>query len=288
MAPKADLRTGFNSASAPRNARIRRGGHSLVEPLESRIAPAGGVFDLSQLNGSNGFKVTGGAQSVLSGYSVSDAGDINGDGFGDVAVSDPYAEANGDSSGGAYVIFGRATGLPSDINLDSLNGTNGFRINGIVAYDRIGRSVSSAGDVNGDGFDDLIIGAPFADPTTFGSRGTAYVVFGRASGFQATLDLSGLNGANGFRLQGVGDTDLTGISVSGAGDVNGDGFDDVIVGAPRAASNGYASGATFVVFGRANGFTPVVPLAGLNGTNGFRVSGAVAGDYSGYSVSTLR
>ena len=66
-----------------------------------------------------------------------------------------------------------------------------------------GSSVSTAGDVNGDGFDDLIVGAPCADPNGSGS-GASYVVFGKASGFAATSNLSTLDGTNGFRLDGVG------------------------------------------------------------------------------------
>ena len=88
-------------------------------------------------------------------------------------------------------------------NLWDLNGSNGFAINGIAADDRSGRSVSSAGDVNGDGFDDLIIGARSADPNGISRAGQSYVVFGSNSGFGAGLNLSELNGSNGFALNGI-------------------------------------------------------------------------------------
>ena len=86
--------------------------------------------------------------------------------------------------------------------------------------------------MNGDGFDDLIIGAPGADPGGDFS-GSSYVVFGKAAGFASTFDLSSLDGANGFRLDGVASFDAYNsfLSVASAGDVNGDGFDDLIVGA---------------------------------------------------------
>src|SRR5262249_23918102 len=128
------------------------------------------------------------------------------------------------------------------------NGSNGFQINGEAAWDFSGSSVSSAGDFNGDGFDDLIIGASSADPNGLES-GASYVVFGRASGFGANLELSSLNGINGFQINGESAADFAGAWVSSAGDINGDGFDDLIIGAPGADPNGSYSGAAYVLFG---------------------------------------
>ena len=122
------------------------------------------------------------------------------------------------------------------LELSSLDGTNGFQINGEAADDRSGFSVASAGDINGDGFDDLIVGATRADPNGSDS-GASYVVFGKASGFAANLNLSSLNGSNGFQINGEAVGDVSGISVASAGDVNGDGFADLIVGAPGADAN---------------------------------------------------
>jgi hypothetical protein len=154
---------------------------------------------------------------------------------------------------------------PSFLSLANLNGRNGFRLEGVDNLDYSGRSVASAGDVNGDGFDDVIIGAFQADPNGVNRAGESYVVFGSGAGFPAAMSLADLDGQNGFRLDGIDAGDRSGLSVASAGDVNGDGFDDVIVGAYGAYQNGNReAGESYVVFGSDAGFPAAMSLAELN------------------------
>ncbi|MEO8350864.1 MAG: integrin alpha, partial [Chthoniobacteraceae bacterium] len=132
-----------------------------IEPLEARIAPAA-VVQLSDLDGANGFDISGVAAGDKSGFSVSGAGDINGDGIDDVIIGAHRADTNGSDSGASYVVFGSSTPFAASLNLSGLTGANGFKISGVAAGDYSGRSVSGAGDINGDGIDDLTIGAWYA------------------------------------------------------------------------------------------------------------------------------
>ena len=257
------------------------------QPLNN--SPFGAVFELSSLNGSNGFVINGIDLFDTTGNSVSSAGDFNGDGFDDILIGSFLAdqEQNGIFSvGETYIIFGSDAGFASPFNLSTLNGANGFVINGIDDSDFSGRSVSSAGDINGDGFDDILIGASLADPNGNSSSGETYVVFGSDGPFAASLDLSALNGANGFVINGINSFDKSGWSVSSAGDINGDGFDDILIGAFDAAPNGSNSGESYVIFGGNAPFAASFELSLLDGTNGFVINGIDMLDGSGFSVSS--
>ena len=185
----------------------------------------------------------------------------------------------------AMCSFGKASGFAAEVDLAAVAaGNGGFVIHGQDGGDVSGRSVASAGDVNGDGFDDLIIGAEGGDGSgnTRPSAGDSYVVFGHAGAFAAEIDLAALaGGAVGFVIHGQEVNDFSGASVSSAGDVNGDGFDDLIIGAQGDGPGNAraAAGDSYVVFGKASGFAAEIDLAAVAaGTGGFVIHGQDASD----------
>ncbi|MBV9558469.1 MAG: FG-GAP repeat protein, partial [Pseudolabrys sp.] len=232
------------------------------------------VFDLSTLDGSNGFALPGSATIRELGYSVAAAGDVNGDGFADFIVGTFLAAPNGRYSGSSFVVFGGAT-FGATFSVSDLDGSNGFRLDGGAAYDEAGRWAAAAGDINGDGFADVIVGAAYADNNGDGS-GTAYLVYGKASGFAAVTDLANLASGDGFRIDGPGESYFAGAGVSSAGDLNGDGIDDLLIGAFGAPFHGTNSGSTYVIFGTTSGFGDAFDLNSLDGSNGFRLDGTTA------------
>ncbi len=217
------------------------------------------------------------------------AGDFNGDGRKDVATAGWFINGNTPTrtqGGAVYVIFGKAApGSAIDLAATS---TDYVKIEGALAGDHLGWSLAPAGDVNGDGKDDLLIGAPWADPGTTpkNAAGGARVVYGRSS--TSEIDLA--TDTQGFRIDGASDGDRAGFSVA-TGDVNGDGRRDYILGAiGTACRNGTLpltcqgdAGAAYVVFGKADQGN--VDLASL-GSDGFRMNGESGDSRAGWAVTS--
>jgi hypothetical protein len=256
-------------------------------------------MDISGINGSNGFVFANtsdySSTGAHIGAAVSIGGDINGDGIDDLVVGAPQIgiyRASEEYDGEVYVVFGRTNfagilNASHQVQASTLDGVIGFTATGLVGEQaRTGHSLSSGGDINGDGIDDLIIGAP-GDGYGYGSAaGRAYVVFGKTNlGSADTLELTSLAGSNGFVLDGGEELVLAGSSVSIAGDINGDGFDDIVVGAPTYTSelHPYNNGAAYVIFGDSNINVPA-DLDALNGVNGFALFGT-GGGYAGTTVA---
>ncbi len=202
--------------------------------------------------------------STQMGISVAGAGDVNGDGFGDVIVGAPVFDNGLVAGGAAFIYFGAAAGF--DTGVDAQLDTN-------QANARLGISVAGAGDVNGDGFADVIVGAYFYDNVET-NEGAAFVYFGGAGPFNLSADA---------QLESNQAVALLGVSVAGAGDVNGDGFGDVIVGALFYDNVEADEGAAFVYFGGAGSFDPNFDARLESNQDGAEmgVSVAGAGDVNG-------
>ncbi|MBW1816935.1 MAG: FG-GAP repeat protein, partial [Deltaproteobacteria bacterium] len=174
------------------------------------------------------------------GLSVASAGDVNGDGYGDVIVGVPgFFDYGEDEIVGAGLLY---LGSPS-----GLSASFDRYFSGNASNDWQGWSVAGAGDINGDGYDDIIIGTPFDSSPALAFHGRAGVYYGAAD----TSEMSGV--VPDWTFEGTLSLGMMGYSVAGAGDVNGDGYDDVIVGEPGNDSGGTDAGRAYIFYGSASG-----------------------------------
>jgi len=193
---------------------------------------------------------TGDAAGDYFGVSVSSAGDVNKDEYDDVIIGASQNDAGGNSSGRAYLYFGG----------QNMNNNADLIFSGAAKYDYFGASVANAGDFNDDNYDDVVIGAPGAIH--------AYVFFGD----------NNMNNISDVNFTGEAAGDSYGCSVSGAGDVNKDGVDDLVVGAEYNAVAGKNAGRAYLYLGGYNmdNSSDVVFTGTSTGT---------VGDCLGHSVS---
>ncbi len=212
-------------------------------------APFSASVDVNSLSNATGLTITDTYSSSSIGQQVTGIGDFNGDGLDDFIIGANYDQNYVSDVGAAYLIYGTGAPPTGVLNLERLTPAQGFKIVGGSSYDYVGQALASAGDFNGDGFDDVIIGA---ESNFEGALiGKAYVLFGTDQTFAGPFDLGGFDENDGVLLTGFDRGDDFGSEVSGAGDLNQDGFDDVIVGAPLAETG--QPGAAFVFFGAASG-----------------------------------
>jgi len=190
--------------------------------------------------------------SDFSGQTLAGAGDVNGDGYADFLISAIGNDEAGADAGQAYLVLGAAAGWLPDVGLELADAS----FLGVAADDEAGTSLSGGGDVDGDGYDDLLIGAP-GNADGGAEAGQTYLILGGAAGWFMDVDLATADGS----FVGEAAQDRSGYSVAIAGDVNGDGYDDVLIGALDNDAGGAEAGQSYLLFGGAGGWALGTDLA---------------------------
>jgi predicted transcriptional regulator len=184
------------------------------------------------------------------------SGDVNGDGYDDILISAPHSSSNGNLlAGNVYLFFGKAEGWSMDMNLSSADAS----FHGESKYQAAGGALEIPGDINGDGYDDILI-VTRKRVGIYHRPYKTYLIFGKASGWGLNTNLSTADAS----FFGESAIDSSGASISGAGDVNGDGFDDFIIGADNNNERGDYTGQAYLIFGRSGGWSLDTNLSNAN------------------------
>jgi hypothetical protein len=233
--------------------------------------PSGWAMDRDLSNANASF--LGETSGDYSGFSVAGAGDVNGDGYDDILIGAYGNDDGGISAGQTYLILGKASGWAMDKGLSTADAS----FYGEAAGDYSGYSVAGAGDVNGDGFDDILIGAYGNVDGGGAEAGQTYLLLGKASGWAMDTALSNADAS----FWGEASDDRCGWSVDGAGDFNGDGIDDLLIGSYRSDEDQWDGGQNYIIYGKTSGWAMDTSLANSNAS----FQGENGGDYAGKTVA---
>jgi hypothetical protein len=239
----------------------------------------GATFDLTTLDGSNGFRIDGNNANDELGRSIDYAGDINGDNISDIIISAYNTDKNGSNSGSVYIIFGKQQVWNATYDISDLaDGLHGAELYGGAASNGLGSKIAGIGNFNNDKFADFIV----TNLIQSGSPLYHYVVYGRSAGWTNGTDITTLSSTQATRFDSASVDNNNVNRVSGLGDINGDGINDISIGIS-------AYGTAYAVFGQSASWGATVDLSSdLDGSNGFEINGESSGNTFPTSIKILQ
>jgi len=232
-------------------------------------------ISISSLASDRGFKLSGDTH-YYSGAAISSAGDFNGDNIMDFSITAPGASSD---IGSAFIVYGK-NGTFDPLSLSTMTTDQGFTVQGVSPIHYLALVASEAGDFNNDGVSDILFGAYKSTSSTM--KGLVYLIYGK-KGSPDNFLTTAMEASQGFTISGLNNNDYLGSSLAGIGDVNGDGIDDIILGAKGFSSS---KGAMYVIYGRED--QPAsIDLSNLTISQGFQIFGTAGSDLLGSSVRNL-